>query len=138
MERAAMSDTTPATTPATATETKRPSYWGKGAYEIFLESEGIPVHTGVDVPDMRTAEVKKWARLDAKGAYVRLVGAEDTDNAYLLELDKGKSTAPEKHLFEEYFFVLTGRGTCEVWNEGEKPTSFEWQEGALFSVPLNT
>ena len=122
----------------TGKEQQRPGYWGRGAYELFLETEGIPVHQGVAVDDLRTAEVAPWPRLDARGAYIRLMGAEDTDNGYLIELAPGKSSAPEKHLFEEYFFVLTGRGTCEVWNEGEKPLGFEWQEGSLFSVPLNT
>lgn len=122
----------------TGSEQQRPDYWGRGAYELFLEAEGIPVHRGYAVDDLRTAEVAPWPRLDSKGAYIRLEGAEDTDNGYLLEIDPGRSTAPEKHLFEEYFFVLTGRGTCEVWNEGEAPQSFEWQEGSLFSVPLNT
>ena len=126
------------TTGPTGAETQRPSTWGRGAYEQFIETEGIPIHTGVAVDDLRTAEIARWPRLDARGAYVRLLGAEDTDNAYILELDKGRSSAPEKHLFEEYFFVLSGRGTCEVWNEGEAPTTFEWQEGSLFSVPLNT
>jgi len=125
-------------TPATSKEQQRPSFWGRGAYELFLEKEGIPVYTGVAVADLRTADLAKWPRLDARGAYIRLAGAEDTDNAYLIEIDPAKSSAPEKHLFEEYFFVLTGRGTCEVWNEGEKPATFEWQEGSLFSVPLNT
>jgi len=125
-------------TPAASKEQQRPSFWGRGAYELFLETEGIPVYTGVAVDDMRKAELAKWPRLDARGAYVRLIGAEDTDNAYIIELDATKSSAPEKHLFEEYFFVLNGRGTCEVWNEGEKPATFEWQEGSLFSVPLNT
>ncbi len=123
---------------ATGQEQKRPDTWGRGFYEQFIETEGIPIYTGMAVADLRTAEVGTWARLDAKGAYIRLVGAEDTDNGYLLELAPGKSTAPEKHLFEEYFFVLSGRGTCEVWNEGETPVTFEWQEGSLFSVPLNT
>lgn len=125
------------TTGPTGSETKRPEFWGRGAYELFLESEGIPVHTGMAVADLNTAEVKPWPRIDAKGAYIRLYGAEDTDGAYLLHLDPGRSTAPEKHLFEKYFFVLSGRGTCEVWNEGETHQSFEWQEGSLFSVPLN-
>src|SRR3977135_1360032 len=129
-----MSDASAATGP----EQQRPATWGRGAYEQFIETEGVPIHTAVGVDDLRTAKVAPWARLDAKGAYIRLLGAEDTDNGYLLELDPGRSSAPEKHLFEEYFFVLTGRGTCEVWTEGETPQSFEWQEGSLFSVPLNT
>ena len=125
------------TTGPTGSEHQRPSFWGRGAYEMFLEKEGIPVHSGAAVADLNTAEVATWPRLDAKGAYIRLFGAEDTDGAYLLHLDPGRSTAPEQHLFEEYFFVLSGRGTGEVWNKGEKPASFEWQEGSLFSVPLN-
>ena len=123
--------------PAASKEQQRPSFWGRGAYELFLEKEGIPVHAGMAVDDLNTARVAPWPRLDAKGAYIRLFGAEDTDGAYLLELDPGRSSAPEQHLFEEYFFVLSGRGTCEVWNTGEKPSSFEWQDGSLFSVPLN-
>jgi hypothetical protein len=81
-------------------EQQRPATWGRGAYEQFIETEGVPIHTGVAVDDLRTAKVAPWARLDAKGAYIRLMGAEDTDNGYLLELDPGKSSAPEKHLFE--------------------------------------
>jgi mannose-6-phosphate isomerase-like protein (cupin superfamily) len=125
------------TTGPTGSEQQRPAYWGRGAYELFLDQEGIPVHRGYGVDDLRTVDVAPWPRLDAKGAYIRLFGAEDTDGSYLLALDPGRSTAPEKHLFEEYFFVLSGRGTCEVWNEGEEHVSFEWQEGSLFSVPLN-
>ena len=56
----------------------------------------------------------------------------------LIELDPGKSSAPEKHLFEEYFFVLNGRGTCEVWNEGEKPERYDWHEGTCISPPAGT
>ena len=58
-------------------EQQRPAFWGRGAYELFLESEGIPVHTGVAVDDVRTAQVAPWPRLGAKGAYIRLLGAED-------------------------------------------------------------
>src|SRR6185503_295017 len=78
-------------TPAASKEQQRPSFWGRGAYELFLETEGIPVYTGVAVNDMRKAELAKWPRLDARGAYVRLIGAEDTDNAYIIELDATKS-----------------------------------------------
>ena len=67
---------------AQGNEQERPATWGRGAYEQFIETEGIPIHTGVAVADLRTAEVGKWARLDAKGAYIRLFGAEDTDNGY--------------------------------------------------------
>src|SRR6266540_6669955 len=38
-------------TPATSKEQPRPSFWGRGAYELFLETEGIPVYTGVAVDE---------------------------------------------------------------------------------------
>ncbi|TME64968.1 MAG: hypothetical protein E6I51_01145, partial [Chloroflexi bacterium] len=60
------------TTPATSKEQQRPSFWGRGAYELFLETEGIPVYTGVAVADLRKAELVRWPRLDARGAYIRL------------------------------------------------------------------
>src|SRR5947199_6348531 len=49
------------TNAASATEQKRPSFWGRGAYELFIESEGIPIHAGADVPDLRSAQLGKWA-----------------------------------------------------------------------------
>src|SRR5258708_13564644 len=106
---------------AQGTEQQRPATWGRGAYEQFIETEGIPIHTGVAVQDLRTAEVGTWGRLDAKGAYIRLLGAEDTDNGYLLELDPARSSPPEQHLFEGYFFVLTGRRPSQVSTEAETP-----------------
>jgi quercetin dioxygenase-like cupin family protein len=34
--------------------------------------------------------------------------------------------------------VIEGRGSTEVWQDGQtKRTTFEWQKGSLFSVPLN-
>src|SRR5947209_4168868 len=120
-----------------AQEDRLPQEWRKSAYERWLESEGIPVVSGVAVPDLRRVEVAPWPRLDARGAYIRLLGAEDTNNAYIAELPPGKATAPERHLFEEFFFVVDGRGGCEVWNQAGGRQAFEWQTGSLFSIPLN-
>ena len=41
-------------------------------------------------------------------------------------------------LFEEFCLVLDGNGSSTVWNDEHKKVSFEWQEGSLFSPPLNT
>lgn len=115
-----------------------PQEWGRTAYRNFLERERLPLLTGLAVDDLKQVEVAPWQRLEARGAYVQLTGAEDTDGAYVLEIRPGGSTAPDKHLYEEVFFVLGGRGSTEVWNTAGHRRTFEWQTGSLFAVPLNT
>ena len=45
---------------------------------------------------------------------------------------------PEKHIYEEIYFVVEGRGTTEVWLDNDsKRHVFEWQKGSLFSIPMN-
>src|SRR5258706_10069145 len=58
--------------------------------------------------------------------------------AYVCEIAPGQATKPQRHLFEELIFVLSGSGATTVWNEGAKPMSFEWKRGSLFSPPLNS
>jgi len=120
-----------------AQEDRLPQEWRKSEYERWLETEGIPVVNGIAVPDLRTVEVAPWPRVDARGAYVRLLGTEDTNNAYVLELSPGRRTAEERHLYEEFYYVLGGRGACDVRNQAGAKQSFEWQTGSLFSIPLN-
>jgi mannose-6-phosphate isomerase-like protein (cupin superfamily) len=114
-----------------------PAEWGRTAYSRFVEQERLPLITGLAVDDLSQVAVAPWARLDARGAYIQLTGAEDTDAAYVLEIPRAVSTAPEQHLFEEVFFVLSGRGSTEVWNRAGTRRTFEWQTGSLFAVPLN-
>src|SRR5437773_898521 len=115
-----------------------PQEWGRSAYRSFLQREGLPLIGGLAVDDLKRVEVAYWPRLDARGAYIQLTGAEDTDGAYVLEVPSGGATTAEQHLFEEVFFVVGGRGSTEIWNRAGARRSFEWQTGSLFAIPLNT
>jgi quercetin dioxygenase-like cupin family protein len=45
----------------------------------------------------------------------------------------------ERHLYEKVVLVVEGRGTTELWQQGQaRPHVFEWQAGSLFAIPLNT
>ncbi len=107
-------------------------------YEQWMAGEGVPIHTGYFVPDVRALELKPWKRLGASGALIDLEGAEGTDGAYVFELAPGASTTPQRYLFEESLYVLDGDGETTVWHESSRKQTFRWGKRALFSPPLNT
>ncbi len=109
----------------------------KTYYSRWQEAEGVPIIKGYYVGDLKQVKLDKWERLGGLGAYVTLEGCEQVMDAYLSEIPAGKNLNPEKHLHEELVYVLTGRGATTIWNEGGKKQTFEWQEGSLFSPPLN-
>ena len=111
----------------------------KSGYEVFMEEEGIPVFRGIGIHDTRALPLKDWARREARGSFLMLDGLEGSKGMYVLELAPECSTAPEKHLYHEFFIVIEGRGTTETWIEG-KPSfrhAFEWQPGSMFRIAPN-
>jgi len=112
-------------------------YSEKTPYEQWMAAEGVPVHTGYYMRDVRALELKPWPRLGARGALIDLEGAEGTDGAYLCEIAAGSSTRPQRYMFEEAIFILDGEGETTVWNEAGTRQTFKWRKGSLFSPPLN-
>ncbi len=107
------------------------------SYEKWLEEEGLPVIRGFHINDLKDVELAPWKRKGGNGAYINLDGTGGTNDSYIVEIPAGGNLKPEKYLFEEVIFVLSGRGATTIWNEGGKKQTFEWQAGSLFSPPLN-
>ena len=58
--------------------------------------------------------------------------------AYVVEIPGAGALNVERHLYEKVVLVVEGRGSTEVWQEGQtKRHVFEWQKGSLFTIPLN-
>jgi quercetin dioxygenase-like cupin family protein len=106
-------------------------------YEAFQRDEGIPVVRGFGVEDLRTIEVRPWARKGGLGTYINLDGTGGTNDAYICEIPPGQATNPGRQLFEEMVYVLEGNGSTQVWYDENKKVSFEWKAGSLFAIPLN-
>jgi quercetin dioxygenase-like cupin family protein len=106
-------------------------------YTSWLEREGIPVHTGYAVEDVKRLPLAPWPRLGGLGAYVRLVGCEDATGMYVCEIPPGGRLAPEKHLFEAVIYGLAGHARAEYWQDGEPRVAVTWKGGSLFAHPLN-
>jgi quercetin dioxygenase-like cupin family protein len=79
-----------------------------------------------------------WKRRGGRGHFIQLYGTETKWGGYVVEVPPGGALNPEKHMYEEIFLVVEGRGSTEVWQEGDKKKlTFEWQKGSMFSIPMN-
>ncbi len=107
------------------------------SHRKWIESQEIPILSEFSIPNLNKVEVGKWERLSAKGAYIVLDAVEDINDAYVLAINAGGSVKPERHMYEEIIYVLSGIGSTTVWNEGGPKRTFEWHEGSLFAIPLN-
>jgi quercetin dioxygenase-like cupin family protein len=110
----------------------------KLAYDLFMESEGIPIFRDIGISKVQNLPTKPWKRLGGKGSYIQLYGTEGKWGSYVVEVPGAGALNVEKHLYEKICLVVEGRGTTEVWQEGDKKRHvFEWQKGSLFSIPVN-
>ena len=46
-------------------------------------------------------------------------------DAYIAEIDPGKSIKPQRQLYEEIITIAAGRGATTVWYEGTAKRTFE-------------
>src|SRR5437588_6192089 len=115
-----------------------PQMTRKSAYEEWENKQGVPIVGGFYIADINDVEVKPWGYMGADGAIVDLEGCGGTNSGYVVEIAPGKSAAQVKHMFEALFYVTKGRGATTVWISDTEKHSFEWQAGAVFSVPLNS
>ena len=110
----------------------------KSSYRKLVEAERIPLMEGFFIEDIKQVPLELWERKGGLGARICLEGTGETDDAYICEIPPGKSLKPQKHLFEELIYIVSGRGATAIWSGSGPQRTFEWQEGSLFSPPLNT
>ena len=105
-------------------------------YLAWCEGEGLPIveDFGVHLP---AVEVARWPRLDVDGAFVHLKGRGDWLAVFVISLPPGAKTAPQKHMYEEVHYVLSGHGSTTVELPDGSKHSFEWGPKSLFALPLN-
>jgi mannose-6-phosphate isomerase-like protein (cupin superfamily) len=107
-------------------------------YDRFMEAEGVPVYRGIGVRRVQDLPLAPWTRLGGRGSYIQLYGTEGLWGCYVVEVAAAGALNVERHLYEKVVFVVEGRGSTEVWQEGQtKRHAFEWQAGSLFTIPLN-
>src|SRR5207247_10888100 len=104
----------------------------KTTNDLFMESEGIPIYRDIGVSKVQNLPLQPWKRTGGRGTYIQLHGTEGKWGSYVIEVPGAGAINPEKHIYEEIFFVVEGRGTTEVWLDGDSNRHvFEWQKGSL-------
>jgi uncharacterized RmlC-like cupin family protein len=106
------------------------------SYLEWLKGEGVPVVEDFGV-DLLAVETAPWARMGADAAFVNLKGRGDFINVVVIDVPAGGSTDPQKHLYEEVVYVLSGTGSTTIESADGTQHSFEWGPKSLFALPLN-
>ena len=110
----------------------------KTTYVRWLRREGIPIHEGYGIEDVRQLELAPWPRTGGRGAFIHLYGMQGLTGMYAAEIPPGGALNPERHMYEEVICILSGQGATEVWQEGGRKQIFEWSPWSLFAPPLNS
>ena len=101
------------------------------------DAEGLDIIGALYVPNLRTVELKPWARRGGKGIYINHDASRTSNDCYVCEIAPGKKLEPQRQLFEEMILVLDGRGSTSVWNDAGQRLTFEWKAGSMFAIPVN-
>jgi mannose-6-phosphate isomerase-like protein (cupin superfamily) len=105
-------------------------------YLDWCAAEGLPLTEDFCI-DLNTLETAPWKRLGARGGFAHLKGRGDLVSVFVIEIAPSGKSAPQKHLYEEVFYVLQGYGSTELEDAAGRKHSFEWGPRSLFALPLN-
>ena len=86
----------------------------KTGYVRWMKSQGLPIHSGHGMADLRALEVAPYARLGGQAAFVQLHGMQGITGSYIGEIAPGDALKPERHLYEEVICILNGQGATEL------------------------
>jgi uncharacterized RmlC-like cupin family protein len=106
------------------------------AYLDWAKEQRIPIHEDFGL-DLLAIETAPWDWYGARGAFAHTHGRGDFMANYVVEIPPGGKTRPVKHLYEAFYYVLSGQGSCTIWLPNGDKQTFEWGPKALFAIPLN-
>ncbi len=106
-------------------------------YARWVADEGLDIIAAHWVPDLRTVELKPWARRGGAGVFINHEASRTSNDCYVVEIPAGGALSPQRQLFEEMTLVLEGHGSTKVWNDAGQEVTFEWGKNSLFAIPLN-
>ena len=108
---------------------------GKYLYDRWMEAQGVPIHRGYFIEDLKTVEVGPWAERECNAAFIQVSGMEGVAEARITEIAPGATVPPMKFALDEVIYTISGWGIATVWAEGVPKHSFEFGPRSLFLIP---
>ncbi len=108
-------------------------------YGRWVKNEGVLIHEGFTVEDVRDLPTSPWPRLGANATFITLYAQMEAGlGLYLVEIPPGGTCEPERWCCQKVTVILQGSGTTEVWQETDsRKHIFEWGKGSVFTIPIN-
>ena len=103
-------------------------------YREWVKTSKVPMAEGFSILDATKQEVQPWPETAGRGLYLNFSGNVHMD-AVIQEIPSGKALEANRHFYEQFAYVLSGRGYTTFG--GGKGNKVEWGEGSLFAVPMN-
>jgi hypothetical protein len=100
-------------------------------YTRWVKNEGLDIISAHYIRSLNTVDLKPWARRGGKGVYINHEASRTSNDCYVCEIAPGKQLEPQRQIFEEMIYVLSGRGSTTVWNDQGHRITFELHAPAL-------
>ena len=96
-------------------------------YLRWVRGEGLDMLSSHYVRNLRTVELKPWARRGGQAVFLNHDASRTGNDCYVCEIPPAGKLNPHRQLFEEMIFILDGRGSTTVWNDAGARVTFEWK-----------
>ena len=85
------------------------------AYIQWQRDEGVTVIRDFAFDDLHSLQLGEWPRKGGRGVVINIPNDTLVDDAHVVEIRPGGHSEPERHLYEELVYILSGRGSTSVW-----------------------
>src|SRR5258708_26018856 len=96
-------------------------------YLRFVRGEGLDIISAHYVRNLRTVELKPWARRGGRGGYINHEASRPSNDCYVREIPAGKKLEPQRQLFQEMILVLARLGSTPVSNAERPRITSQWK-----------
>jgi oxalate decarboxylase/phosphoglucose isomerase-like protein (cupin superfamily) len=120
---------------ATASTLPTPTRRLKFTHDHWMDSLGLPLHSGYYIEDLRALELGRWEERGCDAAFIQLEGQQGITETRVSEVPARGVLPPVRLAFDEVVFVAQGRGATTIWASGGERKSFEWGENSMFLLP---